>query len=212
MLEALSDLFPVGTSINLSPTSPSKKNIMLQQISDMASQAGPYSTYGQVMAGALFLGFVLYICFHEQGLHPGIPAFGIDDKGWMRLEKSRKKYTERGVQLVGEAIRQVRRAAPVSPSSSALTDRLVCTVYAAVSDRDGRGRQDLPASAVCRGDQEQQELELQEGHHGGGFLRWSFEDLEDLLITIIFVRSSTARTGVLSHSGCCRTNTTSSRR
>lgn len=74
---------------------------------DMASQVGPYTTYGQVMAGVLVLMLALYACFHEQGLYPGIPAFGIDDKGWMRIEKARKRYMERGLQLVGEAIRQV---------------------------------------------------------------------------------------------------------
>ncbi|ROW10520.1 hypothetical protein VMCG_01974 [Cytospora schulzeri] len=82
---------------------------MLQQLGDMASQAGPYSTYFQIVAGGLVLALVLHACFHEQRLHPGIPAFGIDEKGWMRIEKARKRYTERGIQLVEEAIRQFSR-------------------------------------------------------------------------------------------------------
>lgn len=95
---------------------------MLQRVSDMASQAGPYSTYGQLMAGVLILVLVLYACLHEKGLHPGIPAFGIDDKGWLRLEKARRRYTERGVQLVGEAIRQVKPAAMLSIDRQPLAD------------------------------------------------------------------------------------------
>lgn len=79
---------------------------MLQLIGDMASQAGPYTAYGQVLAGVLVIVVALYACLHEQGLYPGIPAFGIDDKGWMRFEKARKRYMERGLQLAGEAIRQ----------------------------------------------------------------------------------------------------------
>ncbi|KUI73327.1 Dihydromonacolin L monooxygenase LovA [Cytospora mali] len=82
---------------------------MRQLITDLASQAGPYTTYGQLMAGALVLGLVLYVCLHEQGLHPDIPAFGIDDKGWMRIEKARKRYTERGLQIAGEAIQRFSR-------------------------------------------------------------------------------------------------------
>lgn len=80
---------------------------MLQLIGDMASQAGPYTAYGQVLAGVLVIAVALYACLHEQGMYPGIPAFGIDDKGWMRFEKARKRYMERGLQLAGEAIRQV---------------------------------------------------------------------------------------------------------
>lgn len=86
--------------------------MILQRISEMALQAGPHSTHVQLLAGALALVLVLYALLREQGtLYPGIPAFGVDEKGWMRIEKSRKRYTERGLQLVGEAIRKVEEPA-----------------------------------------------------------------------------------------------------
>lgn len=80
---------------------------MLQYALDLGSQAGLSSTYGQLVAGAAVLGLVLYACLHEQGLYPGIPAFGIDSKGWMRIEKARRRYTAQGTQLVAEAIQKV---------------------------------------------------------------------------------------------------------
>ena len=96
---------------------------ILQHISDMATQAGPYSTWGQLIAGALVLMLMLYTFAPGHGLHPGIPAFGIDDKGWLRFEKARKGYTEHGKQLVDEAIQKVRnnqRKTPVSMRSLGL--------------------------------------------------------------------------------------------
>lgn len=80
---------------------------MLQYALDLGSQAGLSSTYGQVVVGAAVLGLVLYACLHEPDLYPGIPAFGIDEKGWMRLDKARRRYTAQGTQLVAEAIQKV---------------------------------------------------------------------------------------------------------
>ena len=80
---------------------------MLQYVLDLGSQAGLFSTYGQLVAGAAVSGLVLYACFREPGLYPGIPAFGIDEKGWMRVEKARRRYTSQGTQLVAEAIQEV---------------------------------------------------------------------------------------------------------
>lgn len=80
---------------------------MLQYALDLGSQAGLYSTYGQFAVGAAVIGLVLYACFHEPGLYPGIPTFGIDEKGWMRVEKARRKYTVQGTQLVAEAVKKV---------------------------------------------------------------------------------------------------------
>ncbi|KAK7742722.1 hypothetical protein SLS63_000287 [Diaporthe eres] len=76
---------------------------MLQYALDLGSQAGLSSTYGQLVAGAAVLGLVLYACFREPGLHPGIPTWGIE-KGWMKIEKARRRYTVQGTQLVAEAI------------------------------------------------------------------------------------------------------------
>lgn len=80
---------------------------MLQYVLDLGSQTGLPSTYGQLVAGAAVLGLVLYACFREPGLHPGIPAFGLDEKGWMRIEKARRRYTAQGTQLVAEAAQKV---------------------------------------------------------------------------------------------------------
>lgn len=79
---------------------------MLQYALDLGSQAGLSSTYSQLVAGAAVLGLVLYVCFREPGLHPGIPTWGIE-KGWMKIEKARRRYTVQGTQLVAEAIEKV---------------------------------------------------------------------------------------------------------
>lgn len=80
---------------------------MLQYALDLGSQAGLSSTYGQLVVGAAVVGLVLYACFHEQGLYEGIPAFGIDQEGWMRIDKARRRYTSQGTQLVAEAVQKV---------------------------------------------------------------------------------------------------------
>lgn len=80
---------------------------MLQYALDLGSQAGLSSTYGQLVVGAAVLGLVLYAFFREPGLYEGIPTFGIDEKGWMRIEKARRRYSEQGTQLVAEAIKKV---------------------------------------------------------------------------------------------------------
>lgn len=79
---------------------------MLQYALDLGSQAGLSSTYGQLVAGAAVLGLVLYACFREPGLYPGIPTWGIEN-GWMKIEKARRRYTVQGTQLVAEAVEKV---------------------------------------------------------------------------------------------------------
>lgn len=80
---------------------------MLQYAIDLGSHAGLSSTYSQVLAGAAVLGLVLYAYLREPRLYEGIPAFGIDEKGWMKIEKARRRYTEQGTQLVAEAVQKV---------------------------------------------------------------------------------------------------------
>ncbi|KAJ0123570.1 Dihydromonacolin L monooxygenase LovA [Diaporthe amygdali] len=79
---------------------------MLQYAIDLGSHAGLSSTYSQVLAGAAVLGLVLYAYLREPRLYEGIPAFGIDEKGWMKIEKARRRYTEQGTQLVAEAVQK----------------------------------------------------------------------------------------------------------
>lgn len=92
---------------------------MLQYATDLGFQAGLSSTYGQLVAGAAVLALVLYAYLREPGLHPGIPAFGIDEKGWMKIEKARRRYTEQGTQLVAEAVKKVwQHPSPSGPAIS----------------------------------------------------------------------------------------------
>ncbi|KAL1856277.1 hypothetical protein Daus18300_010850 [Diaporthe australafricana] len=79
---------------------------MLQYANDLGFPAGMSSAYGQLVAGAAVLAVVLYTFLREPSLHPGIPAFGIDEKGWMKIEKARRRYTEQGTQLVAEAVKK----------------------------------------------------------------------------------------------------------
>lgn len=95
---------------------------MLQYTLDLGSRAGLPSPYGQLIAGAAVLGLVLFTCLREPGLYPGIPAFGIDEKGWMRLEKARRRYTAQGTQLVAEAIQKVWRS-PVTHQGAPVRSR-----------------------------------------------------------------------------------------